>query len=153
MLLHELTVAQCKEVMKRTSFARLACARHGQPYIVPMFCYFDAPEGFLYGFSTVGQKIEWMRANPKVCVEFDDVEDQFHWTTVLAFGRYEECDTAAGRAAWDRAQRLFGQRAEWWLPAAGRLASGVEHGVPVVYRIRIDSLTGRQADRPTRAGA
>jgi hypothetical protein len=37
---------------------------------------------------------------------------------------------------------------EWWLPGAGKLAGGQEHHVPVMYRIRIDRVSGRRAARP-----
>jgi nitroimidazol reductase NimA-like FMN-containing flavoprotein (pyridoxamine 5'-phosphate oxidase superfamily) len=42
-------------------------------------------EDCLYGFAFHGQKIDWMRANPNVCVEVDEIVDQYHWTTVLVF--------------------------------------------------------------------
>ena len=90
MRVHELTVAQCKELLGRASLGRLACARDDQPYIVPIFFSFDARETCLYGFSTAGRKIEWMRGNPKVCVEVEEIADKSHWTTVLVTGRYEE---------------------------------------------------------------
>lgn len=35
---------------------RLACANKGQPYVTP--CYFAYHDQCIYGFSTVGQKIE-----------------------------------------------------------------------------------------------
>jgi uncharacterized protein len=146
MLIHELTEGECRDVLKRTNLARLACSRNDQPYIVPI--HFDFDGGSFYSFSTLGQKIDWMRANPKVCVEVDDITDQLHWTTVIAFGRYQELtDASADRALRNRARELFEQRREWWLPAAGKLEAS-EHHVPVVYRIRIDRLTGRRADKP-----
>jgi nitroimidazol reductase NimA-like FMN-containing flavoprotein (pyridoxamine 5'-phosphate oxidase superfamily) len=43
---------------------------------------------------------------------------------------------------------LFQQRPEWWLPAAAKVGSRERHAV-VVYRIRIDRLTGRKAAKPT----
>jgi uncharacterized protein len=147
-LIHELTAAQCREVLERVTVGRLACARDDQPYIVPILFYFDPAERDLYSFSTVGQKIEWMRLNPKVCVEVDEVSDRFHWTSVIVFGRYEELrdskDTSDARR---RAYELFQQQREWWLPAGGRLTSGEQHGTPVAYRIRIDSMSGRRAAR------
>ena len=36
--------------------------------------YFAYHDGYLYSFSTVGRKIEWMRGNPLVCLETDEVE-------------------------------------------------------------------------------
>jgi len=67
----------------RTNLGRLACARHDQPYIVPIHFDFDADGDSIYSFSTLGQKIDWMRANPKVCLEVDDIADKSNWTTVV----------------------------------------------------------------------
>jgi nitroimidazol reductase NimA-like FMN-containing flavoprotein (pyridoxamine 5'-phosphate oxidase superfamily) len=148
MLIHELTPAECQEVLARTTLGRLACARDDQPYIVPVFVYFDPAEHCLYSFSTAGQKIDWMRRNPQVCVEVDDISDQFHWTTVLIFGRYEEISTLGDQAAVRRrAEALFERHTEWWLPGAGKFTRGEEHGEPVVYRIGIDRMSGRRAAR------
>jgi uncharacterized protein len=148
MVIHELTEAECLEVLRRSNLARLACARAGQPYIVPVFVYFDDREACLYSFSTVGQKIDWMRENPKVCVEIERVVDKFHWSTVLVFGQYEEIgDSAHEREARRRASDLFDQRPQWWLPATGKVPTAAEHHAPVVYRIRIDRMSGRRAAR------
>jgi uncharacterized protein len=145
MLIHELTEDECRDILKRTNLARLACSRHDQPYIVPV--HFDFDEEWFYSFSTLGQKIDWMRANPKVCVEVDDITDKSHWTTVVAFGRYQELtDSLAHFGARNRARELFEKRPEWWLPGAGKLMSS-EHPIPVVYRIRINRMTGRRAAR------
>jgi nitroimidazol reductase NimA-like FMN-containing flavoprotein (pyridoxamine 5'-phosphate oxidase superfamily) len=148
MLIHELTVGQCREVLGRISLGRLACARDDQPYIVPIFFSLDLDGNCLYSFSTLGQKIEWMRGNPKVCVEVEEITDRFHWTTVLVTGRYSEISDAKGdSAAFERVRELFQQRPEWWLPATAKLATGEEHVRPVFYRIRIDQLSGRRAAR------
>jgi nitroimidazol reductase NimA-like FMN-containing flavoprotein (pyridoxamine 5'-phosphate oxidase superfamily) len=145
MLIHELTEDECRDVLRRNNLARLACSRDDQPYIVPIHVDFDG--GSFYSFSTLGQKIDWMRSNPKVCVEVDDISDKAHWTTVIAFGRYQEItNSSADRAARNRASELFEKRREWWLPAAGKLVSS-EHPVPIVYRIRIDRFSGRRASR------
>jgi nitroimidazol reductase NimA-like FMN-containing flavoprotein (pyridoxamine 5'-phosphate oxidase superfamily) len=152
MVIHELTDAQCRDLLARAGVGRLACARAGQPYIVPILYYFDLGNDCLYSFSTLGQKIRWMRDNPKVCVEVDEVVDQFHWTTVVIVGRYEEvADVAQHRDARRRAHELFAQRREWWLPGAGKLTSGDEHAIPVLYRILIERMSGRRAARGGRS--
>jgi nitroimidazol reductase NimA-like FMN-containing flavoprotein (pyridoxamine 5'-phosphate oxidase superfamily) len=146
MLIHELTQAQCREVVERSAVARLACARANQPYIVPISLYPDLDAKCVYGFSTLGQKIDWMRENPKVCLEVEEVADEFHWTTVLVFGRFEEVhDTPPQSHPRRRALDLFQQRKQWWLPAAGKLTSGEEHHTPIVFRIHVDKMTGRRA--------
>ena len=64
MVVHELTEQECHAVLARTNVARLACARDNQPYIVPI--HIDLDNGYLYGYSSQGLKIEWMRQNPLV---------------------------------------------------------------------------------------
>jgi nitroimidazol reductase NimA-like FMN-containing flavoprotein (pyridoxamine 5'-phosphate oxidase superfamily) len=88
MLIEDLNKQECGEVLKRLGFGRLSCASKNQPYVVPI--YFAYEPNHIFGFSTVGQKIEWMRKNPRVCVEADEVIGQDNWTSVLVFGRYEE---------------------------------------------------------------
>jgi nitroimidazol reductase NimA-like FMN-containing flavoprotein (pyridoxamine 5'-phosphate oxidase superfamily) len=147
MVIHELTPAECAEVLRRTHTGRLACSKSDQPYVVPIHFSFDAERQCVYSFSTIGQKIEWMRENPKVCLELDDIADKDHWTSVILLGRYEEIHQSPDEIeARQRAERLFQERREWWLPAAAKLP-GREHSDVVVYRIRIDRMTGRRASR------
>jgi uncharacterized protein len=147
MLIHELNPGECGEVLKRAHLGRLGCARYDQPYIVPIHFSFDQPRNCVYAFSTVGQKIEWMRENPKVCLEVDEIADKNHWITVLVIGRYQEIQEDPDESeARRRAEQLFQQRQEWWLPGAAKVPARDHHQI-VVYRIQIDRLTGRRAAR------
>jgi nitroimidazol reductase NimA-like FMN-containing flavoprotein (pyridoxamine 5'-phosphate oxidase superfamily) len=150
MLIHKLSSPECEEILNRRDLGRLACTHDGQPYIVPIHFAFDGDRSCLYSFSMVGQKIAWMRDNPKVCVEVDDITDKDLWSSVLVFGRYQEIDDSAEEAdTRRRAWELFQQRPEWWFPAAARLPSQERHAM-VVFRIQIDRLTGRRASRGSR---
>lgn len=144
MQVHELSRAECLDVLSRIHVGHLACARAGQPYVVPIHFSFDADQSCLYAISPAGQKINWMRDNPKVCVEVEDIAAKPHWTTVLVFGKYEEVSrepTAADTR--HRVERLFEQRRQWWFPAAARVGSRKPDEM-IVYRILIDRLTGRR---------
>ena len=153
MLIHELTPEECAEVLQRSELGRLACSRDHQPYVVPVHFSFDRERGCVYGFSTVGQKVSWMRENPRVCLEVDEITHGKHWLTVVVFGRYREMGASPEHAeARQRAQELFQQRGEWWQPAAARVGSRDHHAV-VLYRIQIDGMTGRRAARPARRRA
>ncbi len=107
MVIHEMSREECLKVLAGARLARLACAYENQPYIVPAYLACHAPPGgdaCLYGFTTAGQKVEWMRANPLVCVEVDEFASFDQWVSVIAFGRYEElpgtpgCDDERSRA-------------------------------------------------------
>lgn len=151
MLVHELSLEECRAILARNSVGRLACARGEQPYLVPILFSFDGMDDCLYSFSLLGRKIDWMRGNPKVCIEVDEIADPLHWVTIVGFGRYEEiADSPEAAPVRRRAQELLERRSEWWLPGAARLAEGEEHSAPVFYRIHLTSITGRRTSRASR---
>ena len=134
--------------------------RHeNQPYVVPVYLAYyqlSSGEACLYGFTTPGQKVAWMQANPLVCVEVDEVAAYDQWVSVIALGRYEElpetpgCDDERLRA-W----QVLKTQPVWWQPGSTAWAVRA-HGDPaepfisVYYRIWIDRVTGHEASRDAR---
>ena len=113
MLIEEATTQASLDLLARARLGRLACAQGSQPYVVPF--YFAYHHNYLYSFTTVGQKVEWMRANPLVCVEVDEVVSTHKWMSVIVFGRYEELlDTPEWRSEREFASKLLQQHAMWW---------------------------------------
>jgi uncharacterized protein len=82
-VIEEITIQASLDLLARTRLGRLGCAIGSQPYVVPF--YFAYQDYSLYSFTTVGQKIEWMRANPLVCVEADEVVSSQEWLSVVVF--------------------------------------------------------------------
>ena len=145
MVIQDMTHEECRAMLARSHVARLACARNSQPYVVPFHVYLDGD--CLYGFATLGQKIEWMRQNPLVCLEIDELTADGQWESVVVFGQYEELPkTLEYEGARAVAERLFQTHPMWWEPALIPLATH-EPRTPVVYRIRIGRMTGRRAER------
>lgn len=143
-----LTAEESLEVLANTQLGRLACSRDTQPYVVPF--YFAYKDKCLYSFSMPGQKIDWMRLNPLVCVEADQMRRE-HWTSVVVFGRYKELpDTEEMESERARAVALLQKRAEWWEPGRTKMAPGgtapatAPLVAPVFYRIDIAKISGRR---------
>jgi len=93
MVIRELSREECLALLAESRLSRLACVHDDQPYIVPAYLAYDAEahgEPSLYGVTTRGTKVEWMRSNPRVCVEVDHVLDFDQWVSVVVLGRYEE---------------------------------------------------------------
>jgi nitroimidazol reductase NimA-like FMN-containing flavoprotein (pyridoxamine 5'-phosphate oxidase superfamily) len=169
MVIREMSREECLKVLEGTRLARLACASENQPYVVPVyFAYFRQPNGeaCLYGFTTEGQKTGWMRANPLVCVEVDDVKNLNHWVSVIVFGRYEELpDSPAPNIGRPHAQsvyepeqnseqlrafELLSEHITWWEPATTARAASAHRNTgdtfkPIYYKIHIDRVTGHEA--------
>lgn len=146
MNIRKLDQTACVEVLKANRLAHLACASDGQPYVVPIHYAID--EHHIYSFSIPGQKIDWMRVNPKVCVQVEEYVQPSQWRSVIVNGTFEELHDSAGYA-WDldHAWKLLSQHASWWEPGAvpadpaPRLASPLY----VFYRISLDAMSGREA--------
>ena len=145
MVIREIGEGECRRILTDARFGRLACSRGDQPYLVPI--YFEVAGQHLYSFATLGRKIEWMRENPLVCVEVDHVSSGSDWFSVLAFGRYEELPPRAEFEDVRKfAEQLFQRRPLWWEPASAPAPStSVEQRTPVIYRVRLDCLTGLRA--------
>lgn len=154
MKIHTMSEEESFEVLSGMRLARVACTRDNQPYVVPtFFAYYMSPSGFryLYVVTTLGQKIHWMRSNPLVCVECDEVTSYDQWVSVVAFGVYEELpdNSEFGRErhhAWE----LLQKDPTWWMnESAAYLArdnpNPTQPFSPLYYRIRIDRITGRRA--------
>ena len=149
MFIQEMTEAECLKTLARTRLGRLACAHENQPYVVPI--YFVYEKFYLYGFTTPGQKVEWMRSNPLVCVELDEIVDDTQWMSIIIFGSYKELpDSQESEEGCNLERRhaydLLQQYAEWWEPglASSTHRHPVQPCVPVFYRIRIDRISGRR---------
>ncbi len=146
MKIEELEIDECWYVLEQTKVGRLACSMDNQPYIVPFNFAFDRGK-YLYAFSTIGQKIRWMRENPLVCVEVEDLENGEDLTTLIIFGKYEELpDLPEFESKRIYAHELLSRRPMWWQPAcvAGKHRTDSDEK-PVYFRIFIEKITGRRA--------
>ena len=148
MLVRELTRNECCDALRNASFGRLACAQKDQPYVVPIFFAVDGDA--IYSFAIPGQKIEWMRDNPKVCLEVDTLSNGSDWTSVVVFGRFLELtDTEEHRDERLHAHSLLQIRPMWWEHGAHANRSDKARYVPIYYRIATEQMTGyRYAPSP-----
>ena len=62
MVIQEMTNSECLSALAGARLGRLACTHENQPYVVPIYFVYEDP--YLYGFTTPGLKVEWMRAIP-----------------------------------------------------------------------------------------
>ena len=150
MLTTRMPLQECRDLLAQLGFGRLACARENQPYIVPTYFAYEPDPDHLYGFATMGRKVEWMRLNPLVCVQADEILNRQNWASVIALGRYEELSNIPEFAnERNHAQSLLAKRLQWWQPgyAASRARGRRNPASPVLYRLHIEEMTGVRASR------
>jgi uncharacterized protein len=133
---------ECSELLKRVSIGRLACSLDNQPYVVPVAFSYE-PE-WIYIFSTLGKKIKWMRQNPKVCLQADEIGNRSNWLSVIVTGTYLELREPPYTAQREHALEQLAQYSEWWRnPLAERRELTSDLSIePVFFRIDIGSMTG-----------
>jgi nitroimidazol reductase NimA-like FMN-containing flavoprotein (pyridoxamine 5'-phosphate oxidase superfamily) len=145
MLVRNLERQSCFDLLERVGFGRLGCVNNQQPYVVPI--YFALESQQLFAFSTEGQKIRWMRENPLVCVQADEIKCEHEWASVLVKGRFEELP-ANRQHAGERlhARALLEKRSLWWRLAIASSQTRDRHlpVLPIFYCIHIDEISGHR---------
>jgi len=126
-----------RELLSTCRVGRLGCVDNGEPYVVPINYVFE--DGSVYSHSLPGRKIEVLRANPRACLQVDEIENDFVWRSVIAYGNFEEI-----RVPSDRRSILSKLLARFPLltPVESQMAQDAGAPDSVVFRIRIDRLTG-----------
>jgi nitroimidazol reductase NimA-like FMN-containing flavoprotein (pyridoxamine 5'-phosphate oxidase superfamily) len=51
----------------------------------------------IYIHSLLGGKIAALRANPLACLQVDEIRDESHWRSAIAFGEYHEVSDGSER--------------------------------------------------------
>jgi uncharacterized protein len=87
-MISELSEQQSRELLGAGRLGRLGCCLNGKPYVVPVYYLLEGDS--IYIHSLPGQKIDMLRANPNACLQVDEIKNDYHWRSVIAFGRYEE---------------------------------------------------------------
>jgi hypothetical protein len=151
MLITKMRSRECRETLTRLGYGRLACASNNRPYIVPLYFSYDADR--LCCFSTVGRKIEWMRLNPLVCVQVEEIRGHDEWMSVVIFGKYVEIPNGPEFAkSREDIRSLLKKRSLWW--QSGYTASQIRRKPkppsPVFFYIGIEEITGLRATPDTK---
>jgi uncharacterized protein len=135
-MIGELSEAEIDSLLRRQRIGRIGSTAVGHVQITPIIYGYDGES--IFGHSRYGRKIQYMRGNPEVCFEVEEIVDPTSWRVVEITGRYEELKGAQDR---DRAMRLILAQAGGGPESS---AVQVERGEDlVIYRIHIDKRTGR----------
>ena len=116
---------------------RLGCVDNGEPYVVPINYVVD--DRSIYSHSLPGRKIDAMRTHSRVCLQVDQIADDFNWRSAIAFGDFEEIRVPSDRRS------LLGKllaRFPLLTPVESVMAQDASPPDSVVFRIRIVRITG-----------
>jgi nitroimidazol reductase NimA-like FMN-containing flavoprotein (pyridoxamine 5'-phosphate oxidase superfamily) len=136
-MISKLSEEESLSLLRGKRIARLGCVAGLEPYVVPLNYVFE--DRSVLSHSLPGRKLTAMRENSRVCVQVDDITDLCSWKSVIAYGTYEEISESTERArAMNRLLSLFPKLT----PVESLIAEDAASPAPVVFRIRVDSITG-----------
>ena len=137
----DMAPAEMHALLQRASFGHLGCSRDGRPYVVPMNYAYDGKE--LFFFTTEGMKTQFIEANPKVCLQVEEVTDGSHWRSVMVIGQAERLTKSEDT---QRAMQLIVERNPSLTPAisATQLDTWGRAVDIALYRIKPDLIDGRK---------
>ncbi|WP_458718932.1 pyridoxamine 5'-phosphate oxidase family protein [Candidatus Nitrosocosmicus sp. R] len=84
----DLDKSQIDDLLKSELIGRVGCFDGNKVYVVPITYAYD--NGYIYGHTKDGLKIQMIRNNPNVCFEIDWMKDMNNWKSVIAYGTFEE---------------------------------------------------------------
>lgn len=128
---------EARTLLSACRIGHLGCIDKGEPYVVPISYLFAG--GSIYSHSLPGRKIEALRVTPRACLQVEEIENDFEWRSVIAYGNFEEI-----RVPSDRRSILGKLLTRFPLLTPVESAIAEDAGAPdsVVFRIRVDRITG-----------
>lgn len=132
-----LSDAEARALIAGGKMGRLGCVANGEPYVVPINYVFE--DGSIYSHSLPGRKIEALRAHPRACLQVDEIGNDFHWRSAIAFGNFEEIDRPKDRR--DILSKLL-VRFPLLTPVESMVVQDAAPPDSVVFRIIVDRITG-----------
>ncbi len=70
----EMNDDESKKLLLRIGYGHLGLVRDTHPYVVPVHYAYDEPHIYIY--TTEGKKTEIIEANPEVCLQVENVNDE-----------------------------------------------------------------------------
>jgi hypothetical protein len=134
-------------IIRRSRVCRLGLVCEGAPYVVPLCFGYDGAAVYLH-MAAEGRKLDCLRANPRVCLEWDLPGEitiapaacgwGMAYESVIAYGAAEElADEAAKRHGLALIMAQYAGEGRAWAFPPEQLAR------TVVVRVRIEAVTGK----------
>lgn len=147
----EMGNSEIENLLSRIGYGHLACAKDNEPYVVPIHYAYSKP--YIYIYTTLGKKAEIINENPRVCLQVEEVVDNKHWHSVIAYGTAEQLTDEPDR---DIALKAIVATNPTLTPAVSIrwMDNWVRENIEVIYRVTPTEMTGRATvNRPEMRGS
>jgi nitroimidazol reductase NimA-like FMN-containing flavoprotein (pyridoxamine 5'-phosphate oxidase superfamily) len=136
-----LSEEEARALLSSVKVGRLGCLDNGEPYVVPINYAYENES--IYSHSLPGRKMDALRSHPRACLQVDEIIDDFHWRSVIAYGNFEEIRVPSERRS------ILGKlltRFPMLTPVESVMARDAAAPDSIVFRLLIDRITGVAED-------
>ncbi len=140
-IFRELTPAECSALLARHNVGRLAVSHRDRLDIIPIHYVYD--DGWLYGRTAAGNKLEVVEHNRWVAFEVDEVRALFDWESVVIKGGFyllRKDGSEHERHLYDRGLALVRRLVPEAMTPHDPLPERA-----ILFRIHVDEVSGRAA--------
>lgn len=149
-MIKDLNLEECHRILSDNYIGRLAYIMEESPYVIPMTYYYDRKNNGIISYSLEGHKINAMRENELVSFEVDEIEEIARWKSVLVHGKFDELGGIDAKNLLHTfslgVKEIINRKEEKELQFIHEFSSKLdaEGSSPIVYRINIEEITGKQ---------
>ena len=135
-MISQMSIDEARTLLMDRRLGRLGCVYEGGPYVVPVNYVLDGEN--IYVHSLPGRKVSALRTNARACLQVDEVVDEYHWRSAIAFGVYREINAGPER---DRAVGLLLARFPKLTPVESVPVHDGQSSV-ILFCIQVQEITG-----------
>ncbi|RTE55225.1 flavin mononucleotide-binding protein [Arenibacter aquaticus] len=145
----DLNTEACKHLLDANYIGRIGYISKNNADIIPITYYYDADQHSIISYSGEGFKIDAMRKNESVSFQVDEIESVNQWKSVLLYGTFEELSGSDAKRLLHKfsegVKKNISKKENASPKFIGEFSSKLSAiGSPVVYRINISGMTGKQ---------
>jgi uncharacterized protein len=122
-------------ILREGNLGSIGCIAASRPYVAPVNYFFDGKD--IYVHTLPCKKLDALRANPRVCLQVDEIKDSYNWRSGIAYGTFEEVSNEETRE--NVLTRLY-SRLPHMTPVESRLVKGSKGAI--VFCIKVEEITG-----------
>lgn len=148
-MIQKLDKTKCRLLLSQNYIGHLSYIFNNKPYVVPITYYYDDMTNAIIGYSGIGHKIRALRINRDVSMEVTEVASVNNWKSVLVQGIYREFEGSTAlmnlhkfaEGVKDIIKNVEGKELSFISDFSNKI---YKEGQPVVFKIDVDELTGRE---------
>ena len=141
--------SKCRTLLSNNYIGHLAYIYKNRPFVIPVTYYYDDSTNALFGYSGDGHKINALRINNAVSLEVADIESVNTWKSVSVQGAFYELEGSTAKINLHKfsegVKRVVRIKEGRDLKYLSEFSSKIyKEGPPIVFKIDIEELTGRE---------